>query len=536
MVAEKLHVLLIQEPGLLSGIEEDVKFINLEMIECVRSFRKFVFEVTEPLRDIAYDVEDFIEELTLKSAATKKRSGGVHKKLEKIKVKICPFRYHPYFTAAILTEAVEDQNIAQTIVSPVIEKVTDLLAQASLRSPVKKKARRMEDEFKLINGFLEKVESVEWDNSVMEWLEELCNVSCEALGVINLFINRKAHVKGNKGAFRRVVTAFDKINPHLRLGGEMDRINARLQDLCERMPQQVDDYCPFDSSTDDSCIIEEPDVIIEEPDVISFNDDVQEIVARLLTDDKSFLVISIMGMKGIGKTTLAKSVYDNNAIVHHFPFRAWTSEKQPPLHFLKDILKQMDPNKSIPTLWKEGDNNSLAEDEKEDNNSLAEDEEEDNISLAEEEEDHNGSAEDEEGDNNSREEDNNSSAEEEEEGGKSTAEEDNKSITEENNQGMAEEEDLWVKKMREREEEEELWSVFNVAFLKDKKCLIVVDDIYSITIINNLLTGFSDTSSGSRMILILEDPSLLSELPKGAFISHCNYEMIMRVGHCLPIF
>ena len=42
---------------------------------------------------------------------------------------------------------------------------------------------------------------------------------------------------------------------------------------------------------------------------------------------------------------------------------------------------------------------------------------------------------------------------------------------------MAEEEDLWVKKMREREEEEELWSVFNIAFLKDKKCLIVVDDI-----------------------------------------------------------
>lgn len=380
--------------------------------------------------------------------------------------------------------------------------------------------------------FLEKVESVEWDNSVMEWLEELCNVSCEAVGVINLFINRKAHVKGNKGAFRRVVMAFNS----LRLGVEMDRINARLQDLCERMPQQVDDYCPFDSSTDDSCIIEEPDVIIEEPDVISFNDDVQEIVARLLTDDKSFLVISIMDMKGIGKTTLAKLVYDNDAIVHHFPFRAWTSEEQPPLDFLKDILKPMDPNKSIPTLWKEGDNNSLAEDEKEDNNSLAEDEEEDNISLAEEEEDHNGSAEDEEGDNNSREEDNNSSAEEEEEGGKSTAEEDNKSITEENNQGMAEEEDLWVKKMREREEEEELWSVFNVAFLKDKKCLIVVDDIYSITIINNLLTGFSDTSSGSRMILILEDPSLLSELPKGAFISHCNYEMIMRVGHCLPIF
>ena len=125
-------------------------------------------------------------------------------------------------------------------------------------------------------------------------------------------------------------------------------------------------------------------------------------------------------------------MYDKDAVVHHFPFRAWTSERQPALDFLKDILKPMDPNKSIPTLWKEGDNNNLAEDEEEDNNSSvedeeedhnssAEDEEEDNISLAEKEEDHNGSAEDEG-------EDNNSSAEEEEEDDKSTAEEDNKSV------------------------------------------------------------------------------------------------------------
>ena len=80
---------------------------------------------------------------------------------------------------------------------------------------------------------------------------------------------------------------------------------------------------------------------------------------------------------------------------------------------------------------------------------------------------------------------------------------------------MAEEEDLWVKKMREREEEEEeLWSLFN-ALVKDKKCLIVVDDVYWIRIIDKLRTGFSATSSGSRMILILNHPSLLSELPKG---------------------
>ena len=151
----------------------------------------------------------------------------------------------------------------------------------------------------------------------------------------------------------------------------------------------------------------------------------------------------------------------------------------------------MDPNKSIPGLWKEEGNNRRADEEEE--------------------------------------EENNGSADEEEEDCKSTSEEDSKSMTdeennrrrmaheEENRKRWAEEQDLWEKKMRVRKEEEkekeEFGSIFN-ALLKDNKCPIVVDDIYGVKIINNLITRFSVTSSGSRMILIMKYPSLISDLPK----------------------
>ncbi|XP_065619541.1 putative inactive disease susceptibility protein LOV1 [Quercus suber] len=60
---------------------------------------------------------------------------------------------------------------------------------------------------------------------------------------------------------------------------------------------------------------------------IGFEEDTHELVSRL-TNNEDISVDSIVGMQGIGKTTLAKIVYNHKAIVNHFPFRAWVSVPQ----------------------------------------------------------------------------------------------------------------------------------------------------------------------------------------------------------------
>lgn len=60
---------------------------------------------------------------------------------------------------------------------------------------------------------------------------------------------------------------------------------------------------------------------------IGFEEDTHEFVSRL-TNNEDISVDSIVGMQGIGKTTLAKIVYNHKAIVNHFPFRAWVSVTQ----------------------------------------------------------------------------------------------------------------------------------------------------------------------------------------------------------------
>ena len=72
-------------------------------------------------------------------------------------------------------------------------------------------------------------------------------------------------------------------------------------------------------------------------------------------------MILVVGMKGIGKTTLEKMVYDTEAVVDHVPYRAWSCESDDDEEFVKDIINQIDHDKSITALWKEENNKSEAE-------------------------------------------------------------------------------------------------------------------------------------------------------------------------------
>lgn len=60
--------------------------------------------------------------------------------------------------------------------------------------------------------------------------------------------------------------------------------------------------------------------------VVGFDEDIHELVSRLTTiSGHANSLISIVGMKGIGKTTLAKKVYHHDNIAERFPVRRWVS-------------------------------------------------------------------------------------------------------------------------------------------------------------------------------------------------------------------
>ncbi|KAL2482262.1 Disease resistance protein (CC-NBS-LRR class) family [Forsythia ovata] len=61
------------------------------------------------------------------------------------------------------------------------------------------------------------------------------------------------------------------------------------------------------------------------PSTLVSVDDFMDIKARLVRESSELEIVSIVGMGGIGKTTLAKQVYHDSFIVDHFDTRAWAT-------------------------------------------------------------------------------------------------------------------------------------------------------------------------------------------------------------------
>ncbi|KAI5318382.1 hypothetical protein L3X38_038090 [Prunus dulcis] len=229
-------------------------------------------------------------------------------------------------------------DLAFPLATKLIEKLGSIASeQISLAWGVKADLKMLQCMMSIIKDVLLDAEQKQKHNQqIRSWLRQLKDVFLDAEDSLDEFVCealRREVVETFHGTTGKVRRFFSRSNPiafRLRVGHEIKEIRERLDEL--KSNEAIFDSLTILPLGDGGDHHERP--FVPASKVIGRESEKEEIVNLLMQqgdDDQSgnsnnkVSVIPIVGIRGLGKTTLAKWVYDDKRVVGHFELRIWAS-------------------------------------------------------------------------------------------------------------------------------------------------------------------------------------------------------------------
>ncbi|XP_062078931.1 putative disease resistance RPP13-like protein 1 [Humulus lupulus] len=167
------------------------------------------------------------------------------------------------------------------------------------------------------------------DHNVKKWLEDLKEVIYEADHVMEKINTEALRLKMEKDEsestaskslkfFKRIYNSFERA-----VKSEIEGITSALKDLLAQT-----EYLGLKKVELKTTLHRPPAPLLDDSKVYGRKNDKKALVKRVLCDDVGdhrIVLIPIIGMGGIGKTTLTQSVYDDTTVQSHFDLKAWVT-------------------------------------------------------------------------------------------------------------------------------------------------------------------------------------------------------------------
>uniref|UniRef100_A0A0E0LK32 Uncharacterized protein n=1 Tax=Oryza punctata TaxID=4537 RepID=A0A0E0LK32_ORYPU len=228
--------------------------------------------------------------------------------------------------------------ILSAFVSACASKLAGLIAdRIAAGLGVEDDVRGMQQRMERVGGVLADAErrrrrTGEHEASAGAWLDELRDFLYDADDVLDLCRCRVYHLLAERRPRSRplmapvnLVSSLQKLQARLEIGAQIARLNRSFEEICKDMlflSLAVDESKAEDGGdrvrTRTSTPLLDTNVVGKE-----IKSAAEALVEKIMSDDGRGEVVAIVGMGGIGKTTLAQRVFNSRRIAGGFPLRAW---------------------------------------------------------------------------------------------------------------------------------------------------------------------------------------------------------------------
>ncbi|KAI7997525.1 Disease resistance protein RPM1 [Camellia lanceoleosa] len=227
-----------------------------------------------------------------------------------------------------------------------------LQGKVNLLSGVWEEIEYVRDEFERMSAFLRVADSMEENDPELKvWVKQVRDAAYDTADVLDKFKLHLAHHHGDgfRGFICKIICSVKTLKARYQIAYEVQRIKKRVINISVGHHRYHDRYGILEQGSRPTVVnntwydCRGDALLLEEAELVGIEKPKMELIGWLVEGDPRLKVISVVGMGGLGKTTLVKKVYDDATTKKHFQIRAWinVSESFKTEELLKGMICQL---------------------------------------------------------------------------------------------------------------------------------------------------------------------------------------------------